>query len=277
MQTDEQILNDISSLKIQGATNVAIAVLDALERHPDKEFGMRLAYARPTEPLAQNAVRYIFSGENVAERIAQYKTLITDAKTKIAKNGSALIKEGQTYIAHCHASTLTNALIAAHNSGVAFNIIATETRPRFQGRITATELVGAGIDVTMIVDSGAAAVIASKHIAGVLVGADVLSEHGFVNKIGTYGLALAAHAHNVPVYCFSTLLKYGPEPVIEQRSPKEIWEDAPPSLKFLAPAFDVTPYDLGVTVITEVGIVEGAKIKEAALKEYPWLTHTQIT
>ncbi len=234
--------------------------MDFLAENPDKDIGTRLAYARPTEPLAQNAIKYIFAGENVAERISTYKRRIADAKRKIAQYGSGIIEDGKTYVVHCHASTVTNAIINAHKN---IHVFATETRPRFQGRITAGELADAGIDVTLIVDSAAASVM--QNADAVFVGADLLSDNGFLNKIGTYAIALAAKAHSVPVYCFSTILKYADKPVIETRDAKEIWPEAPERVKIENPAFDFTPYTLGVTIVTESGLIKD-----------PWQIPTKI-
>lgn len=292
MNPAQSILTDIKNLKIQGATNVALAVLEALEKEtsdtPDmtvdalRELGETLAYARPTEPLAQNALRYIFADAPklpaIRAKIATYRNFISDAKTKIAKYGGAMLTDGSTYLTHCHASTVTNTFLAAHRAGKNVNIIATETRPLFQGRITVKELLAGGMtNVTMIVDSAAAAVISDtkRDIQGVLIGADLLTETGLVNKIGSLAIILAARSRNIPVYCFSTLLKYDPRPfdpsLIETRDPKEIWAEAPADLTLYDPAFDYTPYLSDVTVVTEAGMIKGSEVKETALSNYPFI------
>jgi ribose 1,5-bisphosphate isomerase len=278
MPSVDKIESDIKSLKIQGATNVALAVLEALEQAPDKEVGTRLAYARPTEPLAQNAIRYIFSGEDTKARIQQYKSFISEAKTAITRFGSTIMQKGATYLTHCHASTVTNVFLNAHREGKNVGVIATETRPLMQGRITVKELLDGGLtDVTMIVDSAAASVLAdpAKKIAAVFVGADLLAERGFVNKIGTLPIVTAAVARNIPVYCFSTLLKFDPTPFtpdrIEMRPAQEVWPDAPSELKTLAPAFDFTPYGPGISVVCEAGIISGNDVKNAVQKIYPFI------
>ena len=292
MNPAQSILTDIKSLKIQGATNVALAVLDALEKTatdtPDitpealHELGKELAYARPTEPLAQNALRYIFSDSPktnaIRAKIATYRSFVSDAKTKIARYGGSMLTDGATYLTHCHASTVTNTFLAAHRAAKNVHIIATETRPLFQGRITVKELLAGGLEnVTMIVDSAAAAVIndPKRNVAGILIGADLLTETGLVNKIGSLAIILAARSRNIPVYCFSTLLKYDPRPfdasLIETRDPKEIWEDAPTDLTLYDPAFDYTPYLSDVTVVTEAGMIKGSEVKDAALSNYPFI------
>ena len=289
----DQIESEIKSLKIQGATNVALTVLQALtqalDESPDinsellKQIGTRLAYVRPTEPLAQNAVRYIFGDlksdkETIRGRVALYKSLIEDSKKEIAKVGSKLIHDGAAYVTHCHASTVTNALLTAKNEGKVIHVISTETRPLMQGRRTAQELLDGGLqDVTMIVDSAAATTLANKQkpVEAVLVGADLLSPTGFVNKIGTLGIIIIAQSYGIPVYCFSTLLKFDPRPDvydhIELRDPKEIWAEAPQNLTIYSPAFDYTPYTEHITFITEEGPIKGDSVKESALRRYPFI------
>lgn len=296
MNALDQLVSDIQNLTVQGATNVAIALLDHLAEtiaaSPDvatsqlQEIGTRLAYARPTEPLAQNALRYLFGGQpqdaqTIKGKTAAYKALITDAKNTITEHGSSIMHDGATYLTHCHASTVTNVFLDAHHEGKHIKVIATETRPLMQGRLTVKELLDGGMrDVTMIIDSAAASALSdpARSISAVLIGADLLSEHGLVNKIGSLAIVIAARTRNIPVYCFSTLLKYDPQPFtparIEMRDPKEIWPDAPTGLTIYAPAFDYTLYQAGVTIVCEDGAIAGNSVRDAALRRYPFLNQT---
>jgi len=303
-----QVIRDIQSLKIQGATNIALAVLDGLTQtiidcpkcSSGKllEVGRSLASARPNEPLAQNAFRFIFAEKNALpahyqQRIREYRELIAAAKAKIAAAGLGLIKNGGTYLTHCHASTVTQVFLAAKKQGKQFAVIATETRPLFQGKLTVQELLAGGIsDVTMVIDTVAVSILAGakRRIDAVIIGADLLSAEGFVNKVGSLALVKAACERSIPVYCFSTLLKFDPQPftkdLIEQRSSEEIWPGAPRKLKFYAPAFDYIPYSsrppkppsaswrrrANLKIICEAGIIDGREVKNQALALYPFLS-----
>lgn len=291
MDQIEQIVTDIKSLKIQGATNVAYAVLDGLvegvnhKMHMDelKALGTKLAYARPTEPLAQNALRFIFNEEgqtteDIEQKIITYKILINETKKQITTYGMPLIKDRSTYLTHCHATTVTNVFLAAHLDNRNFAVVATETRPKMQGQLTVQELLDGGIkDVTMVIDTAAVSLLndKTKHFDAVVIGADLLSRDGFVNKIGSLAIIDAARDNNVPVYCFSTLLKYDPRPyspeIIEKRSPDEIWQNAPADLKIYAPAFDYIPYNNIVKIVTEIGIIDGQNARLEAQKLYPFI------
>ena len=252
MDKIKQIEADIKSLKIQGATNVALAVIDGLKEvmktaiYPADyhEFLFtalqKLAQARPTEPLAVNALKFIFQAKQTdptkyAEMAEKFKEILKSAKETMGQIGSQLIADGGIYLTHCHSSTVTNMFMEAYLQGKKFSVYATETRPLYQGRITARELIGAGLtDVTMIIDDAAASILLTKPVSAVFIGADLLSSSGFVNKVGSLGITFAANSKNIPVYVLSILLKYDHRPfketIIERREGVEIWENAPKGL-----------------------------------------------
>lgn len=296
MDEISKIENNIKSLTIQGATNVAQAVLEGItiasSLIPDdivpfqflKQTAEKLAYARITEPLAQNAIRFIFSkkdgdGAYYLEKTEEYKQLITHAKTKMAEYTGEVIHDGGVYLTHCHSSTVVKGFILAKQKGMKFSVIATETRPLFQGRKTVRELLEAGIsDVTLIIDDAVSSILSGKvrPVDAVFIGADLLSERGFVNKVGSLGISYASAKNNIPLYSTCILLKYDPrifsENLIEKRSGEEIWDNAPVSLKFYAPAFDFIPYEPHIKIICEEGIIDGYGILEKVESIYSFIS-----
>ncbi len=290
-----QLEKNIKSLNIQGATNIALAVLEGIviasKNIPSgrqvgeylEEIAKRLAYARPTEPLAQNAVRFIFSSKNkeiayYLSKVEDYKELIDEAKRKMGEEGVKLIRDRGVYLTHCHSSTVTSMFIKAYQQNKKFSVVVTETRPRFQGRITAKELLDAGLeDVTLIIDDAVETILENRYqrIEAVFIGSDLLSQNGFVNKIGSLGIAYAAKRRNIPLYTMSILLKYNPgifsEEMIEMRNREEIWRHAPEKLKIYSPAFDFVPYKIGVKIVSEAGIVKGKEVSSIARSLYPFL------
>lgn len=292
MDALDKVLSDITSLKIQGATNVALAVLNYIEHAvtenpdhspPDIEYlATQLANARPTEPLAQNAIRYIFSdtSKSLASKITQYRTYIEEGKRSITTNGKRLLVDGGVYLTLCHSSTTVALFQKARAGGAIFSVYVAETRPLYQGRITATELLRLGFeDVTMIIDDVAVSLLEGRKgkIDAVFIGADLLTASGFANKVGSLAIAAAAHRNKIPVYSLTTLLKFDPRPytpsVIETRSAEEIWPAAPKKLQFYAPAFDYVPYFPNVRIVCEAGIIPGKKVKSTAEKTYPFLVY----
>ena len=194
----------------------------------------------------------------------------------IGEHGAPLIGDGDGVLTHCNAGGLATAdygtalavMYRAHELGRTFHVFADETRPLLQGaRLTTWELMQVGIDVTLICDNMAAQVMREGKVQLVVVGADRIAANGdAANKIGTYGLALVAKAHEVPFYVaapFSTFdlsLKSGDAIPIEQRDPIEVTEGfgkrtAPDGVKVYNPAFDVTPAELITGIITEKGVL----------------------
>lgn len=193
----------------------------------------------------------------------------------IAAAGRPLIGEGCGVLTYCNAGALavselgtaTAPMYAAHADGVRFRVYACETRPVLQGaRLTAFELSRAGLDVTVICDGAAASLMATGRVNLVIVGTDRVCANGdVVNKIGTLGIAIAAHHFGIPFYvaCPSSTwdagTAAGSDVIIEQRSPDEVTEVrgvriAAAGVAALNPAFDVTPAALISCVICEHGI-----------------------
>jgi len=279
---------DIRNLKIQGATNIALTVIDTLfekdlASSEVRSIAEKLAYARPTEPLAQNALRYIFSASNQTreyyqQKATEYKEAIQKAKQEIISNALSLIQNEAVYLTHCHSSTVVAIFKKAKSQGKSFAVYATETRPLYQGRITARELVQAGVEeVTLIIDDVAESLIEGrlKQVDAVFIGADLISEKGFVNKVGSLGIARAAERKGIPLYCLTTLLKYDPRPfsddLIEKRSGEEIWKSPPKGIRIYAPAFDFIPYLSNVKIVCEKGIFTGSEVKRIVRRNYPFL------
>ena len=197
--------------------------------------------------------------------------------SNIGKNGAALIKKGDTILTHCNAGALATAgegtalavIYRASREGKNVKVYADETRPLLQGaRLTAWELRKKRIDVTLICDNMAAALMRQGKIDKVIVGADRIVRNGdTANKIGTYGLAVLAKEHGIPFYVAapsSTLdlkIKSGRYIPIEQRDPDEVRKVkgvyiAPERIKVYNPAFDVTPHQYISAIITERGVLK---------------------
>ncbi len=195
---------------------------------------------------------------------------------KIGENGQTFIKDGMGILTHCNAGALATSkygtalapVYVAKERGIDVRVFADETRPLLQGsRLTAYELYQSGIDVTLITDNMAAMVMKKGWIDACIVGCDRVAANGdAANKIGTYGVALLAKAHNIPFYVacpISTIdikTKTGDDIPIEERDKMEIIQGmgkqiAPLMVKTYNPAFDVTPNHLISGIITERGII----------------------
>ena len=294
----------IKTLEVQGARNVAITAIKALEeltissRAQNKtQFLNELSKAREvlfssreTEPLMRNAVRQVIHEVEKSKEInpkeltdlvhqvsSKFLQNLENSKERIAEIGSKRIRSSSRILTHCHSSTVTHLLERAKKEGKRFEVICTETRPLFQGRITAKELLDLGIKTTMIIDS--AVRFFMNKVDLVIVGADAITSEGnVINKIGTSLVALAASEARTPFYVVSELLKFDPSTVygdyekIEERNPNEIWSDAPLKIEIKNPAFDITRRNFIHGIICEEGIISPHSVLEVVRKKYPWLT-----
>ncbi|MEO2076130.1 MAG: S-methyl-5-thioribose-1-phosphate isomerase [Bacillus sp. (in: firmicutes)] len=301
----EDAWDAIKQLKVRGAPAIGIAaaygLVVGIKDAPENSFedfytyfmkqADYLATSRPT------AVNLFWALKRMDERalkekehpIAQIKTsLEEEAHTirnedeevcrTIGEHALTLLHDGMGVLTHCNAGGIATArygtalapLYLAKEKGWNINVFADETRPLLQGaRLTAWELMQAGIDVTLITDNMAAMVMQKGWVQAVIVGCDRVAANGDVaNKIGTYGVALLAKAHNIPFYVaapISTIdldTKTGEEIPIEERDASEITHGfgkrtAPEGVKVFNPAFDVTPHELVTAIITEKGILRG--------------------
>jgi ribose 1,5-bisphosphate isomerase len=302
-QSVRVVADRIRKLEVQGARNVAIAAIKTLEALAEetrakarKEFMKELLEAkatlfasRETEPLMRNALRWIISqvensgkqkvdalAKMVSSSSSQFLKNLEASKECIAEIGAKRIRDNMVVFTHCHSSTVTYLLSKAKKEGKAFEVVCTETRPVFQGRITAKELLALDVKTTFIVDSAARSFMRNADL--VIVGADAITSEGnVINKIGTGTIALLAHEARKPFYVVSELLKFDPATVcgdyeqIEERSPNEVWKGAPEKLIVRNPAFDVTRRDFIHGIICEEGIIPPHSVNEVIQRKYPWV------
>jgi ribose 1,5-bisphosphate isomerase len=295
---DYQTISDrIKSLEIQGATSVAKKGLEALElRLKEKEpsslqeaidlletTSQELAVLRSTEPLLRNGLQFILNEAQQQENLEQlfevvsqaredFVQLIDAAKPKIAEVGARRL--AGTILTHCHSSTAMAVLKKSKDD--IDHVYTTETRPRYQGRLTVKQLLESGFKTTMIVDSAARYYM--KKMDYVIVGADVITSEGnVINKIGTASIALAAHEARIPFYVATSLLKFNPLTIsglleeIEERSWEEIWPEKPKELEIHNPAFDVTPANYIDGLITEDGLIPPHMVLHSIRNSFSWI------
>jgi ribose 1,5-bisphosphate isomerase len=315
----KKTIEDIKGLKIQGARNVARASIAALvdvaknsKAKDSQAFYSELTKAakeleatRPTEPMMRNSLddtlRFMISFakthpstdpkemvDAIVKHEKKFEISMQQAIERIAQYGASQINFGSDILIHCHSSTVIAILKKAHDDGKKIKVTCLETRPLYQGRISARTLAQYGIDTTLIVDSASGTHINKMDM--VLVGADALTASGdLLNKIGTYTLAQLAKLHSIRFYSACEMFKYdkmtrfGRPGIIEQRDKNEVWgtglysremskgpQIIPKGLTVLNSAFDLTPASLISAYITEDGLIPPAQLSilaEAKLNE----------
>lgn len=280
------------AIGIAAAYGMALAAREALSM-PDpaqavRDAGAFLKSARPTAVnLAWAVDRCLTEGApslgRDAEAVAAELTAFADRLARedeernlvLSKHGASLFHDGDTILTICNTGALATyrygtafgAINEAYKQGKKIQVIALETRPYLQGaRLTALELVMAGIPFHLITDGMAGFVMSHGMVSQVIVGADRIAANGdFANKIGTYQLAVVAKYHGLPFYTAAPMSSFdfsiasGAQIPIEQRDENEVLSLAGQRIAANGahaynPSFDVTPNELLSGIITERGV-----------------------
>lgn len=310
--TAASLCEAIRSMRIRGAPALGVAAVYGMalgaEEAPDRTepFLTHVASVaeliRATRPTAVNLFWGVGQALTVAREEAyagveaarsalwELADRLADADVELNQRlgayGADLIPDGARVLTHCNAGALATVdwgtalgvLRSAHRGGKRLHVYVDETRPFLQGsRLTAWELQQEGIPYTVIADNMSGHLMARGEIDLAVVGADRIAACGDVaNKIGTYTVAVLAHAHGLPFYVAaptSTIdlaAETGAEIPIEERNPSEVLEFAgvrvaPIGATARHPAFDVTPSCYVSAIITEQGVLRAPY--EAALEE----------
>ncbi|WGV24328.1 S-methyl-5-thioribose-1-phosphate isomerase [Halotia branconii] len=313
----EDMARAIKTMIVRGAPAIGVAAaygmylgareIETSDRHDFLENLDKVAQLlRSTRPTAVNLFwaigRMLKTAYETTGTVEQIKQILLqtaqDINTEdlqtcqaIGDHGLAVLPTNPrklTILTHCNAGALATAgygtalgiVRSAWRESRLERVFADETRPRLQGaKLTAWECVQEGIPVTVITDNMAAHCMKQNLIHAVVVGADRIAANGdTANKIGTYSVAIAAKAHNIPFFVAAPLstidfeLSDGSQIPIEERNPEEIYQIGntiltPSNLDFYNPAFDVTPAELITAIVTENGAFTPSDLAQSQIKQ----------
>lgn len=280
------------AIGVAAAYGMALAAREAMNQ-PDPAQFVRdaaefLKSARPTAVnltwavnrcLTEGAPDLGRDAEAVAAELTEFAgTMAHDDEERnlaLSAFGADLFEDGDTVMTICNTGALATyrygtafgCINAAFQRGTHISVIALETRPYLQGaRLTALELVHAGIPFRLVTDGMAGFAMANGMASKVIVGADRIAANGdFANKIGTYQLAVLARYHGIPFYTaapmssFDFRLSSGAQIPVEERDENEVLcfagqRVAAEGAHAWNPSFDVTPNELLTGIVTDRGI-----------------------
>ncbi|MEO8326603.1 MAG: S-methyl-5-thioribose-1-phosphate isomerase, partial [Nitrospirota bacterium] len=235
--TYQDVAEAIRNLSVRGAPaigvtaalGIALGARQSVETHLEgfsvfmEEVCRTLAATRPTAVnlfWAVDRMKRVMTDvstspvQEIQKRLQEEALAILEEDLRVNRAigtfGAAVIRDGDQILTHCNAGALATAgygtalgvVRAAWEQGKKIRVFADETRPVLQGaRLTAWELQQDGIPVTLITDNAAGALMRQGRIHCCVVGADRIAANGDVaNKIGTYSVAVLAHAHGIPFY-----------------------------------------------------------------------------
>lgn len=297
----EVMYTAIQKLKVRGAPLIGVSAALCLatfvkagaSMEEFREAARSLRQSRPTAVNLMWAIDLLLE-QQTAEQVVQTAEKIYEEDVelclRLGKHGADLIDDGDGILTHCNTGGLATAgrgtalsvIHTAHEQGKKIHVYVDETRPLLQGgRLTTWELARLGIPYTLICDNMASILMREKKIQKIFVGSDRIALNGdFANKVGTYGVAVSAHFHQVPFYPvapYTTIdfeIESGNEIPIEERSSEEVkgvvspreYQWAPEKASTFNPAFDVTPVDLISGLVLDSGVFSQAALKNGALK-----------
>lgn len=312
-QQTQKIAEDIRTMRTRGAGRIARAAAKGLvtatqeskaKRIPallrDVALAAQLLYeTRPSAVSLPNALRYYYTRllaqsekakgitelKAIGEKIGHaFIEMSNNAVKTIGQIGSRLIQNGDIIFTYCNSATAFGVLETAYKMGKEFTVYVPETRPRYQGHITATWLDEAGIPCSLITDNSIRFLIARSD--KVFVGADAITANGaVVNKIGTSLVALAADEARLDFFVAAESYKFSPATMagelieIEERDITEVvskeklasWNH----VSVRNPAFDVTPPEYIDAIITEQGVIPPQGAIAILFREFGWYSIEQ--
>ncbi|WP_417312828.1 S-methyl-5-thioribose-1-phosphate isomerase [Ectopseudomonas khazarica] len=292
----DMVVRGAPAIGIAAAYGLVLAARSRLQAGGDWRAALEADFAR-LEQARPTAVNLSWALQRMRERLARLKddeqalqqleaeaigihASDREANLTMAQLGMELIRKHQgnpqVLLTHCNAGALATGgfgtapgvIRAAHLEGLVEHVYVDETRPWLQGaRLTAWELAGDGVPVSLNADAAAAHLMKTKGITWVIVGADRITANGDVaNKIGTYQLAVNAMHHGVrlmvvaPSSTIDMNLESGEDILLEERDGRELLDVAghrmAADVHAVNPVFDVTPADLVDYIVTEKGVVE---------------------
>lgn len=313
LSTLDAVVEAIVTMQVRGAPLIGIAAaygicLALMTDDSDSSLDDAAAALLATRPTAVNlshavarmvgAVQPLPHSDRAAAAYREAAAMLEEEVTSchaIGAHGVALLRElagsrsgPVRVLTHCNAGWLATVeygtalapVYLAHAEGIAVQVWVDETRPRSQGWLTAWELGAAGVPHTVIADTMAGHLLQRGEVDLVLVGTDRTTRTGDVcNKIGTYGVALAAAEAGVPFYAAVPGSSIDWETTdwrqipIEERAADEVCtmrgtsaEGQPARITLGTgaeavrnPAFDVTPARLVTGLITERGLCRASR------------------
>jgi translation initiation factor 2B subunit (eIF-2B alpha/beta/delta family) len=277
----EQGIKQIRSNNRSGATELARRAADVLAEVASaspfheilEQTCRRLVAAQPSMApmvnLANRALWDAVSPASLKSICRDFATAIENAGARIAGHTLALIDEGSTVLTYSSSRTVRDAIVAAHESGLDFDVACTESRPMCEGTALARDLGAAGITVTLAADGALLDLARRADVA--LVGADALTDQGAMNKRGTALLVLAGRDLGLRTYVLADTRKIVPAgyelPVESPKPAEEITAEPLPGVTVDNRYFDLTPLEWIAGLVCEDGLFPPWKVRELARRE----------
>jgi translation initiation factor 2B subunit (eIF-2B alpha/beta/delta family) len=289
---------DFGSDRHSGSGDVALAFLEALERwaavdtSPSghalrKDLVGFLREAQAAQPsmalvhqLAARALDVVDTGlrredaparlrELIGESCAAERADLREARAAVARTAGKLVTSRGSWLATLSMSgTVRDAIAKAHAQGLAPRALVGEGRPRLEGRDMASALAASGVPTWLVADAALPLLLGQASM--LWLGADAVTDQGAINKIGSFGAALAARERSVPVYVMAERRKFLPATTgslkIVEMPGAEIWDSPAAGVEPRNVYFELVPFELIRGVVVEDGVLGAREARVVALE-----------
>jgi len=267
------LIHAIAVDRKSGAIELAVKVVDAFEELSGSisppsanEINTVVKFLSKAQPsmvpihnTAEICSRILAHGGDVAAELTLLRTFLEESREKVATNSLKVFNSSSVIVTLSRSSTVLAALRLAAASGKLQRVFVMESRPRFEGRVTAREMMILGVDCVLVADAAGPSLLSEADMA--VVGADaILRDGAVVNKIGTYPLSLACSESGKPLYVLTEAIKVDRRfssrdwPDSELRDEKELLPSPPRGLRALNRYFDLSPSANVTAVVHEKGV-----------------------
>ncbi len=227
-----------------------------------------LTRTRPSMVPLANAVtrcRELFGpwrdSEKVSEQavpvVASVLEQLTRANERVALSAFELVPENATILTHSRSSQVLALFRLLAERQQPFSVICTQSSPGNEGFILARELDELGVPVTLITDAQTGLFMPEADI--VFSGCDTwLADQHFLNKSGTYLLALAARDQGKPLWVLADSFKDSPATrdsvALEEMPPEELGGPGGPHIRVRNIYFETTSVQLITGRVSDQGV-----------------------
>jgi len=277
-----QIINDKQSGSIAILQQLIRGLLSYLIRESDPQTSLNIIHDRlplmrgglghfavvehflnDLENAIANNLKDSKSHEALFDFVNQYDSRWKNANSEVSNLAAKNLDcTNKTILLHSNSSVITSFFSKLKAMNIRASIVQTESRPENEGRYQALKLADLGFNVKYIVD--AAAAFTMDDVDLMITGADQIHKNYFVNKIGTYAMALLCREKNIPLYVLADSRKISntianPQTLHNiQRSGSDIWKSSPEGVTPVNFYFEPIPTIMVKSFITENGILTPA-------------------
>ena len=162
------------------------------------------------------------------------------------------LKDFESVITISRSGTVLEILKLWYKKNKRIEVIVCESRPMFEGRLLAIDLVKEGIKVKLITDAMMGLYI--NEVDAAIIGADdVLKNGNIINKVGSKALALLSRDQKKPVYVLSSKSKFSNQKYyrLKSENPNEVWNKKSKKLSIQNIYFEEIEKKLITKVVTD--------------------------